>query len=204
MASKRGRGVLRKDGQPRASSTGSRKPVVDTKGWRNENFAKHRCKFDDPSKQRYLDELRKTGRKWAAEKAAGVARATVDRHFGIDPQFSEEYEAALEEFATKGLTSIEREAIEGHEDVSYDSEGNVVRVRRVYETRLREMFLKKHDTGYQEKQKIEHSGEVAGIAIIPGVAPLSDWEESVRKHDLASAKSQDPDEAEIQRGDTQE
>jgi hypothetical protein len=130
-----------------------------------------------------------------------VARSTVDAHLANDPDFADAFEDAIAAYSTPRLLRIETDLIEGHEELTYDAEGNLIKEKRNYETRLREMFLKRHDAAYNEKTKIEHSGEIAGgVCIVPGVASLSDWERSVREHDRASAKSQDPDAAENQAG----
>lgn len=201
----RGQGVLRKDGKPRESNTGTRRPVVDDSAWRVKAKRKHRIKFDDIAKQRYLKALEETGRKWFAEQAAGVARSTVESHLANDPEFADAFEDALAAYATPKVVQIEKEAVEGHQELTYDSEGNLIKERRVYETRLREKFLERYEHEYHPKYQVEHSGEIRGGAyVIPGVAPLEDWEAAVRKHDQASAKSQDPDAAEIHVGDTSE
>jgi hypothetical protein len=200
----RGQGVRRKDGQLRKSTTSGRNPVVDDSNWRKRLQRAHRLKFDDVAKQRFLEALFETGLKCVALDAAGVSRATMERHYEDDPEFQEAYDVAMEEYSARGVKKIEREALEGHQELTYDREGNLVKERRVFETRLRERFLEAHDPRYHPKQKIEHSGEVGGIAIVPGVAALSDWEAAVQQHDRASAKSQDPNEAAVQRGDAQE
>jgi hypothetical protein len=197
----RGQGVLRKDGKPRESNTGTRKPVVDDSNWRVKAKGKHRIKFDDVAKKRYLEKLAETGRKWSAEQAAGVARSTVEAHLENDPEFADAFEDAIAAYSTPKIIQIEKEAIEGHLDQHYH-DGQLVRERRVYETRLREKFLERYEPEYHPKHKVEHSGEIGGAFVIPGVAALSDWEASVKKHDVASAKSQDPDAAEIHVGDT--
>jgi hypothetical protein len=189
----RGQGVLRKDGKPRESNTGTRKPVVDDSGWRVKAQRKHRIKFDDVAKKRYLTELEATGRKWSAEQAAGVARSTVEAHLENDPEFADAFEDAIAAYSTPKCVQIEKEAVEGHEELTYDAEGNLIKERRVYETRLREKFLERYEREYHPKHQIEHSGSVGGIVTIPGVAALADWEEAVRKHDRENAKSQSPD-----------
>lgn len=201
----RGQGVLRKDGKPRESNTGTRRPVVDDSGWRVKAKRKHRIKFDDVAKQRYLKTLAETGRKWSAEQAAGVARSTVETHLENDPEFADAFEDAIAEYSTPKIVQIEKEAVEGHPELTYDAEGNLIKERRVFETRLREKFLERYEREYHPKHQIEHSGEIGGGAfMIPGVAALSDWEATVKRHDQASAKSQDPDAAEIHVGDTSE
>src|SRR6185295_32952 len=113
----RGRGVRRKDGEVRESTTLARRPVVDDSNWRKKLQRAHRVKFDDVAKERYIDMLRATGRKWMSEDAAGIAHATADRHYKDDPEFQQAVDGALEEYATRGIIKIEREALEGHQDV---------------------------------------------------------------------------------------
>lgn len=190
----RGQGVFRKDGKPRESNVGTSKPVVDDSNWRVKAQRKHRIKFDDKAKQRYLEALRESGRRWQAEEAAGVARSTVDHHKEIDPEFAEACDVAAEEYAARGLAKIERDAIEGHVEKRYDPmTGNLVSEVPRFETQLRVKFLERYEREYNPKHQVEHSGAVGGIVTIPGVAALADWEEAVRKHDRENAKSQSPD-----------
>lgn len=188
----RGRGVRRKDGEPRESTTLARKPVVDDSNWRKRLQRAHRVKFDDVAKERYLEVLRTTGRKWMAEDAAGIVHSTADRHYQDDPEFQQAVDSALAEYSTRGIVKIEREAIEGHEEFTYDKDGNLIKERRVFETRLREMFLKKHDPGYQEKQQLEVSAK-PGCVVVPATLAPGDWERAVAEHDREQAKNQDPD-----------
>lgn len=201
----RGQGVLRKDGKPRESNTGTRRPVVDDSSWRVKAQRKHRIKFDDVAKKRYLEALAETGRKWFAEQAAGVARSTVETHLENDPDFADAFEDAIAAYSAPKIVQIEKDAVEGQEVKRFDPEtGEVVQVERRFETRLREKFLERYEREYHPKHQIEHSGEIGGAFVIPGVAALLEWEESVKKHDQASARSQDPDAAEIHVGDTPE
>lgn len=190
----RGQGALRKDGQPRESNVGTSKPVVDDSNWRVKAQRVHRIKFDDVAKQRYLEKLRQTGRRWAAEDAAGVARTTVDAHKKNDPDFSAACDEASEAYAMRGVMKIEQEAIEGHEELTYDAEGNLIKERRVFETRLREMFLKKHDPSYNEKSHVEVTGKV-GVVFGPPVLSMAEWGKFAEAHDKASAEAQNPDAA---------
>jgi hypothetical protein len=185
----RGQGCLRKDGKPRESNTGTRKPVVDDSGWRVKAQRKTRIKFDDVAKKRYLDALAETGRKWFAEQAAGVARSTVETHLENDPEFADAFEDAIASYSAPRLVQIEKEAIEGHEDKHYDAEGKLVRERRVYETRLREMFLKKHDPGYKEKSEVDVNAR-GGCVILQGVLTDEDFERKAAEHDRTQAKNQ--------------
>jgi len=183
----RGQGVLRKDGKPRESNTGTRKPVVDDSGWRVKAQRKHRIKFDDMAKKRYLEALKETGRKWFAEQAAGVARSTVETHLENDPEFADAFEDAIAEYSAPKIVQIEKEACEGHEDKYYDAEGNLVRERRVFETRLREKFLERYEHEYRQKSEVDVNAR-GGCVIIPGTAALEDWSKAVQELDRAHAK----------------
>lgn len=190
----RGQGFRRKDGKPRESNVGTTKPVVDDSGWRVKAQRKHRIKFDDKAKQRYLEALRLTGRRWQAEDAAGVARSTVANHLENDPDFAAACEEAAEEFAAKGLAKIEQDAIYGHVEKRYDPvTGELVGEVPRFETQLRVKFLERYEREYHPKHQVEHSGAVGGIVTIPGVAALVDWEAAVRERDRDNAKSLDPD-----------
>lgn len=191
----RGQGKLRKDGQPRESNVGTTKPVVDDSNWRVKVVARHRIKFDDVAKERYLAELKRTGRRWAAEDAAGVARSTVDAHKKNDPDFAAACEEAAEAYATRGIMKIEQEALDGQEIQRFDPEtGALVQSERKFETRLREMFLKKNDPGYHEKASLELTGKV-GVFVVPGVTSMDAWRKLVEDHEQKNAKSLDPDAA---------
>lgn len=191
----RKRGSLRKDGQPRESNVGTSTPVVDDSNWRVKVVARHRVKFDDNAKQRYLDALTETGRRWFAEEAAGVAHTTVANHRKADPEFDECCNEALEAYAARGLAKIETEALEGQKVTRFDPEtGAVVQVERRFETRLREMFLKRYDSGYHDKAHVEISGKV-GVVFAPPMASMAEWGKLVEAHDRASAEAQDPDAA---------
>src|SRR5690606_679511 len=121
----RGQGVLRKDGKPRESNTGTSRPVVDDSAWRVKAKRKGRIKFDDAAKERYLRALAETGRKWCAEQAAGVNKTTVADHLEKDPEFADAVYDAMAEYCTPKIVQIEREAIDGHEEKTFDAEGNV-------------------------------------------------------------------------------
>lgn len=191
----RGQGALRKDGLPRESNLGTTNPVVDDTNWRVKVVARHRIKFDDKAKQRYLDKLAETGRRWAAEDAAGVARVTVDAHKKNDPEFEAACEEAADEYATSGLMKIESEALEGQLETRYDPEtGAVVSEVRRFETRIREMFLKRHDPAYNDRTHVELSGQV-GVLVVAPIQSMSDWTRMSEAHDKASAESQNPDAA---------
>jgi hypothetical protein len=191
----RGQGALRKDGQPRESNVGTTKPVVDDSNWRVKAVRRGRIKFDDQAKERYLQELARTGRRWAAEDAAGVARSTVDEHKKNDPDFGAACEEAAEAYATRGIMKIETEALDGQEVQRFDPEtGTLVQTEVKFETRLREMFLKRHDPGYRDKSSLELTGKV-GVVVVPAVSSMADWRKLVEDHERNNAKALDPDAA---------
>lgn len=189
----RGQGALRKDGQPRESNTGTRKPVVDDSNWRVKAKGKHRIKFDDIAKQRYLTALAETGRKWFAEQAAGVARSTVESHLENDTEFADAFEDAVAAYSAPKIVQIEKDACEGQKIERFDPEtGALIQVEHRFETRLRERFLERYEREYRQKSEIDLNAR-GGCVIIPGTVALSDWERAVNDHDRAQAKNHAPD-----------
>lgn len=184
--------ALRKDGKPRRSPSGTRRPKVDDNGWRTRLQRAHRCKFDDAAKERYLKAMVDEGRQWYACDAAGVSKSTVERHLQRDPEFADAVEAAVAEHQSKRLKKIEHQGLDGHLQVKKDAEGNVVEERRVYETPIRVKMLEKYDKEYRQKSELEVTGKT-GVVVIPGVVGLADWSKLVEQHDQQHAKSQDPD-----------
>jgi hypothetical protein len=195
----RGQGFLRKDGKPRESNTGTRKPVVDDSGWRVKAQRKHRIKFDDKAKQRYLSALRDTGQKWFAEEAAGVARSTVESHLKNDPEFEDAFEEAIEAYHTPKVVKIERELVDGHEELTYDAEGNLIKEKRVFETRLRELYLKQHG-GYKDRSEVDINAR-GGCLIVSGAVSDEEFERKAAEHDRTQSKNQSGGDGEDQGGE---
>ena len=135
-----------------------------------------RIKFGDKEKGIFLESYRKWGRMGEAAAAAGVTAHTVRNHIEDDEDFAVAVLMAEEEYTEKLIGHHQDLVFNGTVKKSYDRNGNVVSEETVYPIRLIELELKKHDSGYREKQEVavSHSG---GVLVAPAeVGSIEDWE----------------------------
>lgn len=160
-------------------SRGSKPVIVHTQDddgqWRS-TIKMSRIKFDDAAKGIFLDEYKKWGRMGDAAAAAGVTTPTVRKHIAEDEDFAEALMAAEEEYKDKLIAHHQDLVFNGTVKENYDRNGNLVSKETIYPIRLIELELKKHDSGYREKQEIavNHSG---GVLVAPAdVGSIDEWE----------------------------
>jgi len=135
-----------------------------------------RAKFDETAKGIFLSEYSKWGRMGEAANAAGVTPQTVRHHISEDEDFAEAVMAAEEDYQDKLIAHHQNLVFNGTEKESYDRNGNLVSRETIYPIRLIELELKKHDSGYRDKQEVEinHTG---GVLIAPSeMNSVDDWE----------------------------
>lgn len=135
-----------------------------------------RGKFGDLEKGVFLDQYRQWGRMTEAAAVAGVTAGTVRDHMEKDQEFAEAVMEAEGEYKDKLLAHHQDLLFNGVEKEMYDRNGNIVSRETQYPIRLIEMELKKHDSGYREKQELEvkHKG---GVLLAPAeVGSIEDWE----------------------------
>ncbi len=140
-----------------------------------------RIKFDDKAKGVFLDEYRKWGRIGEAAAKVGITTATVRRHMDDDEDFAVAFLECEKEYIEKLIAHHQDLVFNGTEKVSYDRNGNIVSKEQIFPIRLIELELKKHDSGYREKQEIavNHSG---GVMIAPAeMSSIEDWESRFNK-----------------------
>lgn len=157
------------------ASTGAvrRNPPADQTNWRVQLRAS-KVKFDDIQKTIFLEALLEHGQQALAAKAAQVCMQTVRDHKEIDPEFGELFDAVLEERARRIIKQLESEALNGHTQPIYDKDGNHIGDKIVYETRLREMMMKRFDDAYRDRQEIDLKGG-GGVLVVPGEQSAQDW-----------------------------
>jgi len=140
-----------------------------------------RIKFDDKAKGVFLDEFRKWGRMGESAAACGVSTGTVRRHMEDDEDFGVAVMMAEEEYREKLIGHHQDLVFNGTEKHSYDRVGNLVSTEVIYPIRLIELELKKHDSGYRDKQEVAvtHSG---GVLVAPAeMSSIDDWEKRFSK-----------------------
>lgn len=156
-----------------ASSTGVPNPRVDQLTWR-QKMKPGRIKFDDDMKELYLLNLADHGQKVLASKALGISHTTYQTHVKNDPEFAKRVTEVIRARGASMVQQIEKEALDGHEEKRYDKSGNISSTIIRYESNLRGMILKRHDSEYRDKHDINvnHTG---GVLVVPSGQTSEEW-----------------------------
>lgn len=101
-------------------------------------------KFDEARRAVFIDALEQSGEVTAAAAVAGISRQTAYDTARKDPEFAEACEAALGRLDAERLRVFRKLAIEGVEKRTYDKDGNVSSVTRVFSERLLLAWIKRH------------------------------------------------------------
>ena len=134
-----------------------------------------RVKFDDSAKGTFLEEYRKWGRMGEAAAAAGVSTQCVRHHIEEDEEFAAALMVAEDEYKDKLISHHQDLVFNGTVKKSFDRNGNIVSEETIYPIRLIELELKKHDSGYREKQEISHNHS-GGVLLAPAeMKTVEDW-----------------------------
>lgn len=188
--------------RPRSLLTRGSKPVLveyqDEDGnWRS-RIKMSRIKFGDAEKGIFLETFRKWGRMGEAAAAAGVSTQTVRKHIDEDEDFAEALMMAEEEYKEKLIGHHQDLVFNGTIKKSYDRNGNLVSEETVYPIRLIELELKKHDSGYREKQEISHQHS-GGVLIAPAeMGSIDDWESKFSNMRDVTPDDEDKEPAQIE------
>lgn len=140
-----------------------------------------RIKFDEEAKGVFLNEFQKWGRMGESAAAAGVSPQTVRKAMEDDQDFAEAMLLCETAYKDKLIGHHQDLVFNGTVKKSYDRNGGLVSEETVYPIRLIELELKKHDSGYREKQEIavNHSG---GVLVAPAeMNSIDDWEKRFAK-----------------------
>lgn len=143
--------------------------------WRS-RIKMSRRKFGDKEKGKFLEIYRKWGRMGEAAASVEVSTQTVRKAMAEDEEFAEAMLMAEEEYKEKLIGHHQDLVFNGTIKKSYDRNGNLVSEETIYPIRLIELELKKHDSGYREKQEVavNHSG---GVLVAPAeMGSIDDWE----------------------------
>lgn len=146
----------------------------ETGEWRME-IRMSREKFDDEAKGVFLHEFMQWGRMGDSAAAAGVSTQTVRAHMEKDPEFAEAMKYCEDHYRDKLIGHHQDLVFNGTVKESYDRNGNLVSRERIYPIRLIELELKKHDSGYREKQEIDVNVK-RGVVVAPAeMKTVEDW-----------------------------
>lgn len=139
-------------------------------------------KFTPERKAIYLTQLEQHGVQAVAARWAGVSSGCIRQHRKDDPHFDEACNEAEEYYHAMCAASILNQARVGMIDEKYDREGNVISRRVSYETRIREIMLKRARPDYNDVQKQEVS-VVGGAVVVPApIDSVESWEDVVKRH----------------------
>jgi hypothetical protein len=139
-------------------------------------------KFDKKARERYLNFIRKNGR-WMklAAQCAGVHPTTVREYLNRDPEFSEQFEAALEEFNHRLEMEAHRRAMEGVEEPIVNKDGEIVGHKTIYSDRLMVKLLESNNPdkhrGVQQVD-VNHKG---GVLLIEGQRSAAELENDLEQ-----------------------
>ena len=166
---------------------------ADQATWRKKMQAS-RIKFDDIQKEVFLAALARHGKKMLAAKQAGVCLQTVNDHLENDPDFAANYDETVEDRAQRIVDQLEREALEGHTQPIFDKDGNEVGEKRIYESGLRAMLLKRYDPEYKDRQEIDLKGG-GGVLLVPATATDDEWAAMIEEHNKTVVQPDPPEAA---------
>lgn len=143
--------------------------------WRS-RIKMERIAFGDREKGIFIEEYRKWGRMGESAAAAGVSTQCVRAHIASDESFAQAIMMCEEEYRDKLIGHHQDLVFNGTQKESYDRNGGLVSTETIYPIRLIELELKKHDSGYRDKQEVQvnHTG---GVLVAPAeMTSISDWE----------------------------
>lgn len=139
-------------------------------------------KFTPERKKIFITHLEQTGIQAIAARWAGVSSNCIREHRKEDPHFDLACNEAEEYYHAMCAASILSQARVGMIDEKYNKDGQVISRRVSYETRLRELMLKRARPDYNETQKQEMT-VVGGAVVVPApIDSVESWEDVVKRH----------------------
>jgi hypothetical protein len=137
-----------------------------------------RVKMDDRAKGAFLEEYAKWGRMGESAQAAGVSSQSIRKALEDDEDFAAAMLIAEEHYRDKLIGHHQDLVFNGQEKNTYGRDGSLISTERIYPIRLIELELKKHDSGYRDKQEVavSHSG---GVLVAPAeMGTIEAWEKN--------------------------
>lgn len=137
----------------------------------------NKIKFDDKVKEDFLNDLAIHGKTALACKTVDINVWTFREHYKVDPDFAQAVDETIDMLNAGRAAQIEQEALEGAVRQTFNGKGELVGEQRVYETKLREMILKRSDPAYRESSQVDINFK-GGCLVLPAVAGIEDWEKT--------------------------
>lgn len=99
--------------------------------------------FTSELKAAFVLAYERSGEKKAAAAAVGMTRQTIYNHLGSDPEFAADCERARGRLLETCIERLKHLAIDGVLKTTYDKDGNVVAVTKIYSERMLLAWLKR-------------------------------------------------------------
>lgn len=135
-------------------------------------------KFTAEAQERYLDVLRRTGRKMDAARAAGIQYETARHYINKNIfQMADRVEEAMESYRDLVEAEIHRRAIEGVPTpiIGGKDRDEIITYVQTYSDRLLEFHARRHISAYRQSQQIDLTVR-GGVIAVPAQAPsLEAW-----------------------------
>lgn len=110
-----------------------------------------------------------------AAEHVGVTHGCVIEHRKSDPRFDELCLGAINYHREQTVSTIIRQAVEGHPEYKFDRDGNILSVRRMFEPAIRLAILKGYAPEFIETQKSEITHQGGAIMVPAPTADVSNW-----------------------------
>ncbi|HNQ98351.1 MAG TPA: hypothetical protein PKN52_00045 [Trueperaceae bacterium] len=174
----------KKDGTPRASTTGGPGPrVVDMSNWRR-RLQESRLKFDDRAKNIFLEKYAECGLMYVSARAAGVTPPTVTSHVENDPDFAAAFQDAKDAYRDRVMAHAYKLSIEGVEEpiIGGKDKDEVVAYKKVYATNILAMEMRRVNPDYKDRADVNLSGNVGGVLVVPARLSVEEWTKAAAEY----------------------
>lgn len=174
----------KKDGTPRASTTGGPGPrEADQSSWRR-RMQESRLKFDDRAKEIFLEKYAECGLMYVSARAAGVTTQTVRGHIENDPVFADAFEEAKAAYRDIVMAHAYKLSIEGVDEpiIGGQWKDEVVAYKKVYATNILAMEMRRVNPDYKDRADVNLSGNVGGVLVVPARLSVEEWTKAAAEY----------------------
>jgi hypothetical protein len=162
---------------PHQSTTGGPgKRQVDTIAWRKE-LRIQRIKFDDPAKQRFLEEFSKWNLMTPSAAAAGVSLQTVQNHLKNDEEFIAAFENCKINYRDRVIAHGQKLIFDGIEEpiIGGEFRNEIIAHKQVIFPNLVAMEMRKVDPDYKDRKELDHKNTGGCVIVAPSGMTAEEW-----------------------------